>query len=51
MLKDPDLAPLVEQQEVQVWVGPGRHIVSYNIVSSDTHNQKRILRSKRSKGR
>lgn len=32
MLADPDLAPLVVDQEVNVWLGPGRHIVAYNIV-------------------
>ncbi|TCD67182.1 hypothetical protein EIP91_000408 [Steccherinum ochraceum] len=31
MLADPDLAPLVVDQEVNVWLGPGRHIVAYNI--------------------
>ncbi|KAH8102065.1 hypothetical protein BXZ70DRAFT_890718 [Cristinia sonorae] len=31
MLEDPDLASLVTEQEVNVWLGPGRHIVSYNI--------------------
>lgn len=34
MLADPDLAPLVHDQEVNVWLGPGRHIVAYNIVST-----------------
>jgi len=32
LLKDPDLRPLVETPEMVGWMGPGRHIVAYNIV-------------------
>ncbi|KAI9458997.1 hypothetical protein HD554DRAFT_2298655 [Boletus coccyginus] len=31
LLKDPDLRPLVETPELVGWIGPGRHIVAYNI--------------------
>ncbi|KAI5119660.1 hypothetical protein M0805_007751 [Coniferiporia weirii] len=31
MSADPDLAPLVTDHEVTVWLGPGRHIVAYCI--------------------
>ncbi|KAF8134218.1 hypothetical protein EV363DRAFT_1160497 [Boletus edulis] len=31
MLKDPDLRPLVETPEMVGWMGPGRHIMTYNI--------------------
>lgn len=33
MLKDPDLRPFVENPEMTGWMGPGRHIMCYNIVS------------------
>lgn len=32
MKADPELAPLVDNHEVTVWMGPGRHIVAYCIV-------------------
>lgn len=34
MLADPDLRPFVENPEMTAWMGPGRHIMAYNIVSS-----------------
>ncbi|KAG6852398.1 hypothetical protein C0991_012389 [Blastosporella zonata] len=35
MLKDPELRAFVEDAETNVWMGPGRHIVGYCIVSRD----------------
>jgi salicylate hydroxylase len=32
LLNDPDLRPLVEKPEMVGWLGPGRHIMGYNIV-------------------
>jgi salicylate hydroxylase len=32
LLKDPDLRPLVETPEMVGWMGPGGHIMTYNIV-------------------
>jgi salicylate hydroxylase len=32
LLQDPDLRPLVEKPEMVGWLGPGRHIMAYNIV-------------------
>lgn len=32
LLKDPDLRPLVETPEMVGWMGPGSHIIAYNIV-------------------
>ena len=32
LLKDPDLRPLVETPQMVGWMGPGRHIMAYNIV-------------------
>ena len=34
MMKDKDLRPLVEFPEMTGWMGPGRHIVGYCIVST-----------------
>lgn len=36
MMKDPDLRPLVEFPEMTGWIGPGRHIMAYCIVCTDT---------------
>lgn len=36
MIKDPDLRPLVETAEMVGWMGPGRHIMAYNIVRHST---------------
>jgi len=33
MLEDPDLQSLVQDTEMTAWLGPGRHIMAYNIVS------------------
>lgn len=33
MLRDPDLRSFVEYPEMTGWMGPGRHVVGYNIVS------------------
>ncbi len=33
MLQDPELRQFVETPEATVWMGPGRHLVAYNIVS------------------
>jgi salicylate hydroxylase len=33
MLQDPELRRFVETPEATVWMGPGRHLVAYNIVS------------------
>ena len=32
LLRDPDLRPLVETPEMVGWMGPGGHIMTYNIV-------------------
>lgn len=32
LLKDPDLRPLIETPEMVGWMGPGGHIMTYNIV-------------------
>ena len=37
MMKDPDLRPLVENPEMTGWMGPGRHIMAYCIVSAPNH--------------
>ena len=34
MLSDPDLRPFVETPEMTAWMGPGRHLMGYCIVSS-----------------
>lgn len=34
LLKDPDLRSLVETPQMVGWIGPGRHIITYNIVRS-----------------
>ena len=36
MMKDEDLRPLVEVPEMTGWLGPGRHIVGYCIVGSNS---------------
>jgi salicylate hydroxylase len=36
MVKDPELKPLVDHPEMTGWIGPGRHIMGYCIVSSDS---------------
>lgn len=33
MLKDPELAHFVNEPNARIWLGPGRHIVAYSIVS------------------
>ncbi|KAI9463897.1 FAD/NAD(P)-binding domain-containing protein [Boletus coccyginus] len=38
LLKDPDLRPLVETPEMVGWMGPGRHIVAYNIRAKKEYN-------------
>ena len=40
MKKDPDLGQLVDEGSVNVWMGPGRHIVSYCVVSSSLSSLK-----------
>ena len=40
MKKDPDLRQLVDEGSVNVWMGPGRHIVSYCVVSSSLSSLK-----------
>lgn len=32
MLKDPELKPFVDTPEMTAWMGPGRHVMAYNIV-------------------
>ena len=34
MLSDPDLKPFVDVPEMTGWMGPGRHLMAYNIVGS-----------------
>ena len=41
MKKDPDLRQLVDEGSVNVWMGPGRHIVSYCVVSSSLSSFKK----------
>ncbi|KAF9227012.1 FAD/NAD(P)-binding domain-containing protein [Gyrodon lividus] len=38
LLKDPDLRPLVETPEMVGWLGPGRHIMAYNIRAKKEYN-------------
>ncbi|KAF8837679.1 FAD/NAD(P)-binding domain-containing protein [Paxillus ammoniavirescens] len=38
LLNDPDLRPLVEKPEMVGWLGPGRHIMGYNIRSKQEYN-------------
>ncbi|THH07844.1 hypothetical protein EW145_g3105 [Phellinidium pouzarii] len=38
MLADPDLASLVTNHEVTVWLGPGRHIVAYCINGKEQYH-------------
>ncbi|KAN0091583.1 hypothetical protein V8E55_005149 [Tylopilus felleus] len=38
MIKDPDLRPLVETAEMVGWMGPGRHIMAYNIRAKKEFN-------------
>ena len=33
MMEDPDLRPFVETPEMTAWMGPGRHLMAYCIVS------------------
>ena len=33
LLKDPELANFVKETDIYIWFAPGRHIVSYSIVS------------------
>lgn len=40
MMKDPDLKQLLDEGSVNVWMGPGRHIVSYCVVSSSLSSLK-----------
>lgn len=35
MLSDPDLASFIQHPEVNAWLGPGRHLVAYCVVSID----------------
>ena len=35
MVADPDLKPFVDVAEMTAWMGPGRHLMAYNIVSQD----------------
>jgi salicylate hydroxylase len=32
MLEDPELKPFVDEPEMTAWMGPGRHLMAYNIV-------------------
>lgn len=47
MLKDPDLRPLVDDTEMTAWLGPGRHIMAYNIVSPFYNVLRNTLKSLR----
>jgi salicylate hydroxylase len=38
MIKDPDLKPLVDYPEMTGWMGPGRHIMAYNIRDKKEYN-------------
>ena len=35
MLEDPELRPFVETPEMTAWMGPGTHLMAYNIVSPE----------------
>lgn len=35
MLDDPDLKPFVDTPEMTAWMGPGRHLMAYNIASHE----------------
>jgi len=38
MMEDPDLRPFVEKPEMTGWMGPGRHIMAYNIRAKREYN-------------
>ncbi|KII92656.1 hypothetical protein PLICRDRAFT_480035 [Plicaturopsis crispa FD-325 SS-3] len=38
LLKHPDLKPLVDKPEMVGWMGPGRHIMAYNIRAKKEYN-------------
>lgn len=38
LLEDPDLAPLVQKPEVNIWLGPAGHIVSYCVRAQELYN-------------
>ncbi|KAI8976310.1 FAD/NAD-P-binding domain-containing protein [Trametes punicea] len=38
LLKDPDLKPFVDTPEMTGWMGPGRHVMAYNIRAKKEYN-------------
>lgn len=38
MVNDPDLAHIVTESSLDIWIGPGRHVVGYMIAGGSTYN-------------